>query len=54
MQLLRRALGYPRGSILKDHLATLRPVAKPEPLIQFETDPGRQMQANLRDHPARA
>jgi transposase len=34
-----RALGYPGGySILKDHLATLRPVAKPEPLIQFETE----------------
>jgi hypothetical protein len=28
-------------SILKDHLATLRPVAKPEPLIRFETEPGR-------------
>jgi transposase len=33
-----RALGYPGGySILKDHLATLRPAAKPEPLIRFET-----------------
>jgi hypothetical protein len=28
-------------SILKDHPATLRPVAKPEPLIRFETEPGR-------------
>ena len=36
-----RALGYAGGiSILKDHLATLKPVAKPEPLIRFETDPG--------------
>ena len=43
-----RALGYPGGySILKDHLATLRPVAKPEPLIRFETEPGRQMQADF-------
>jgi transposase len=43
-----RALGYPGGvSVLKDHLATLRPVAKPEPLIRFETDPGRQMQADF-------
>jgi transposase len=43
-----RALGYPGGiSILKDHLATLRPVVKPEPLIRFETEPGRQMQADF-------
>ena len=43
-----RALGYAGGiSILKDHLATFKPVAKPEPLIRFETDPGRQMQADF-------
>jgi transposase len=43
-----RALGYSGGySILKDHLATLRPLAKPEPLIRFETDPGRQMQVDF-------
>lgn len=43
-----RALGYAGGySILKDYLATLRPVAKPEPMIRFETDPGRQMQADF-------
>ena len=43
-----RALGYPGGySILKDHLATLRPVANPEPLIRFETEPGRQMQCDF-------
>ena len=43
-----RALGYQGGiSILKDYLATLRPVAKPEPLIRFETEPGRQMQADF-------
>ena len=36
-----RALGYPGGvSILKDHLATLKPVAQPELLIRFETEPG--------------
>jgi transposase len=43
-----RALGYSGGySILKVHLATLRQVAKPEPVIRFETDPGRQMQADF-------
>jgi transposase len=43
-----RALGYAGGiSILKDHLATLKPVAKLEPLIRFETEPGRQMQADF-------
>jgi transposase len=43
-----RALGYAGGvSILKDHLATLKPVARPEPLIRFETEPGRQMQADF-------
>jgi transposase len=43
-----RALGYEGGySILKDHTATLRPIAKPEPVIRFETDPGRQMQADF-------
>jgi transposase len=43
-----RALGYAGGvSILKDHLATLKPVAKPEPPIRFETEPGRQMQADF-------
>jgi transposase len=43
-----RTLGYAGGiSMLKDHLATLKPVAKPEPLIRFETDPGRQMQVDF-------
>jgi transposase len=43
------ALGYAGGySILKDHFATLRPVVKSEPLIRFETEPGRQMQAPRR------
>ena len=35
-----RARGCRGGiSILKDHLATLKPVATPEPLIRFETEP---------------
>ena len=34
-------------SIFKDYLATLRLVAMPEPVIRFETDPGRQMQADF-------
>jgi len=43
-----RARGYPGGiSILKDYLARLRPVAQPEPLIRFETDPGRQLQVDF-------
>ena len=43
-----RAFGYPGGySILKAHLATLRPAAQPEPLIRYETEPGRQMQADF-------
>lgn len=43
-----QALVYPGGySILKDYLTTLRPVVKPEPLIRFETDPSRQMQADF-------
>ena len=36
-----------RYSILKDYLATLRPVVKRAPVIRFETDPGRQMQADF-------
>ena len=43
-----KALGYVGGySTLKNHLATLRPVVDPEPVIRFETDPGRQMQADF-------
>jgi len=43
-----KALGYSGGySILKEHLATLRPTAKPDPLVRFETEPGRQMQADF-------
>jgi transposase len=39
--------GWGGISILKHHLATLRPMTKPEPLIRFETEPGRQMQADF-------
>ena len=43
-----KTLGYPGGySTLKNHLAMLRPVVEPEPVIRFETDPGRQMQADF-------
>jgi transposase len=43
-----KALGYTGSySTLKNHLSTLRPVAQPEPVIRFETDPGRQMQADF-------
>jgi transposase len=43
-----RARGYPGAiSILKDHLAMLKPVAAPEPLIRFETEPGRQLQVDF-------
>jgi len=35
---LCRGSGY---GILKDYLTPLRPVAKAEPAIRFETDPGR-------------
>jgi transposase len=43
-----RALGYRGGiSILKDHLATLRPIVTPETLIRFETEPGRKMQGDF-------
>jgi transposase len=43
-----RALGYTGGiTILKQHVGRLRPVGKPEPLIRFETEPGRQMQVDF-------
>jgi transposase len=43
-----RARGFSGGlSILKDHRSTLRPVAKREPPIRFETEPVRQMQVDF-------
>ena len=43
-----KALGYASGyNILKEYLATLRPVAKPDPLVRFETEPGRQLQVDF-------
>ena len=41
-------LGYPgKIRILREYLATLKPVAKPEPIIRFETQPGQQMQVDF-------
>lgn len=43
-----RALGYAGGiSILKDHLATLKPVSQPEPLFDSRPNRGNQMQADF-------
>ena len=43
-----KALGYAGGySILKEYLATMHPAAKPDPLVRFETEPGRQMQCDF-------
>ncbi|MBK1660853.1 IS21 family transposase [Paracraurococcus ruber] len=42
-----RERGYAGGySILKEHLARLRPVTAPEPVVRFETAPGEQMQVD--------
>lgn len=42
-----RERGYP-GSIrtLRNYLAELKPVAKPDPVVRFETEPGQQMQVD--------
>ena len=43
-----RALGYSGGlTTLKLYLATLKPAAEAAPLIRFETEPGRQLQADF-------
>jgi transposase len=43
-----RALGYSGGlTTLKMYLATLKPAAEAAPLIRFETEPGRQLQADF-------
>jgi transposase len=43
-----RRLGYDGGlTTLKLYLARLKPTPKAEPLIRFETEPGRQMQADF-------
>ena len=40
-----RARGYTGGiTILREHLATLWPVLPVEPVVRFETKPGRQVQ----------
>ena len=42
-----RARGYTGGiTILREHLAALRPVLPIEPVVRFETTPGRQMQVD--------
>jgi transposase len=42
-----KARGYEGGiSILRDHMASLKPQAKPDPLVRFETPPGQQMQVD--------
>jgi len=42
-----RARGYTGGiTILREHLATLWPVLPVEPVVRFETKPGRQMQVD--------
>jgi transposase len=42
-----RLRGYTGGiSILREHLASLRPVEVPDPVVRFETAPGRQMQVD--------
>ena len=42
-----RARGYTGGiTILREHLAALRPVLPVEPVVRFETKPGHQMQVD--------
>ena len=42
-----RERGYDGGvTILREHLARLRPAVVPEPAVRFETEPGRQMQVD--------
>jgi transposase len=43
-----KRLGYSGGlTTLKLYLTTFKPAPKAEPLIRFETEPGRQMQADF-------
>jgi transposase len=42
-----RLRGYAGGiTILREHLASLRPVASPGSIVRFETEPSRQMQVD--------
>lgn len=42
-----RQRGYQGGlTVLREHLAGLRPAAEPEPVVRFETAPGDQMQVD--------
>ncbi len=39
--------GYAGGiTVLREHLARLRPAVAPEPVVRFETEPGQQMQVD--------
>ena len=39
--------GYTGGiTILREHLSSLRPLTTPDPVVRFETKPGRQMQVD--------
>jgi transposase len=43
-----RAAGYDGGvTQLKEYLRSLRPVAPPEPVVRFETEPGQQLQVDF-------
>ena len=42
-----KANGFTGGiTILRDHMATLKPKCRPDPLVRFETPPGQQMQVD--------
>ena len=42
-----RERGYPGGMrILQYYLSSLKPVARPDPVVRFETEPGQQMQVD--------
>lgn len=42
-----RGRGYDGGiTVLREHLAASRPAVAPEPVVRFETQPGRQMQVD--------
>jgi transposase len=45
-----RALGYAGGiTQLKEFVRSIRPLQAPEPLVRFETEPGRQLQIDFVD-----
>ncbi|MGH7707854.1 MAG: IS21 family transposase [Vulcanimicrobiaceae bacterium] len=45
-----RALGYAGGiTQLKEYVRSIRPALPPEPIVRFETEPGRQLQIDFVD-----